>query len=55
MLKMTRRRPGAKIGLIRMRDNAGIEKCRALQRILAGKIGADEQLCVFGNGTSLGK
>ena len=38
-----------KVGLIRMRDNARIEERRALERILACKVGANEQLAFFGH------
>src|SRR4029077_7767631 len=37
-----------KVGLIRMRDNAWIEERRALERILAYEVGANEQLALLG-------
>ena len=47
--------PLSDVGLIRMRDDARVEKRRALERILAGEIRADQQLPGFGQFTSAGK
>ncbi len=45
---MNRRAPGGRSGLVRMRDDGRIEQRGGFQRVFGQKIGADQQLSLFG-------
>ena len=52
-LRMNRNAPSGKIGLIRVRNDGGIEQRRRFQRVFSQEVGADQQAPLFGKFQSL--